>query len=401
MKLSDLLNDSKIEYTLKGNSGIDVADITFDSRKAAKGTMFFCLVGSASDGHEYALSAYENGCRVFAVSRDVSLPEDATVVYFENTRKALAFVSAAFFGHPCAEMKIIGITGTKGKTSIANMISSCLRGAGIPCGCIGTCGIEYADVHFETKNTTPESLELHRAFRKMLDAGTKVCVIEVSSQALFNHRVDGIDFFIGVYTNLSPDHIGPSEHPDFEHYKTCKKRLFSLCRHGIFNLDDEYFADMTAGCKCSITSYGLNTKADFTAENIHQFNIQSKLGTVFDAVFQGRKYSAKIPFPGEFSVLNTLAVLAVCETLSVPADKSVSALENTYIAGRFETVSLFDDRIFVIDYAHNEVSMRTLLETVKGYNPKRIITVFGSVGDRTKNRRAGLGSALPVLPGWM
>lgn len=397
MILSDLLKNSKTEYTLKGNPDAEILDIVYDSRKATKGTMFFCLVGSASDGHDYALSAYENGCRVFAISKDIDLPDDVTIVFFENTRKALAFVSASFFGRPCDEMKIIGITGTKGKTSIANMISMCLSSAGLPCGYIGTSGIEYAGLHFETKNTTPESLELHRTFRKMLDAGTKICVIEVSSQALFNYRVDGIDFYIGAYTNLSPDHIGPLEHPDFEHYKNCKKRLFSLCRHGIFNSDDEYFVDMTDGCNCTVTSYGIKNSADYTAENICPSNIGNRLGISFNAVLNGEKKVVELPFPGEFSVLNALAVLAVCEKLVSDNEIIIYTLRDVHLPGRFENVPLFDDRIFVIDYAHNEVSMRTLLETVRAYNPERIVTVFGSVGERTKNRRAGLGSVCNEL----
>lgn len=391
MKLSDLLSRISIPYTLCGSTDPEIFDITFDSRRAGDSVMFFCLVGSASDGHTYAESAYKNGCRIFAAERELSLPEDAVTVIFENTRRALAYVSAAFFDFPARKMQIVGITGTKGKTTVANMLCSCLNSCGIACGYIGTSGIDYAGRHFETKNTTPESLELHRVFAAMASEGVKVCVIEVSSQALFNYRVDGIDFFAGIFTNLSPDHIGPTEHPSFEHYKSCKKRLFSLCRHGIFNADDEYFKDMTDGCTCTVTAYGLSLDRDFGVENISPIKDGTRLGIGFDAMIYGRRTPALLPFPGRFSVLNALAALAACEKLGVDTDKAIIALRKVSVPGRFETVSLFDDRIFIIDYAHNEVSMRTLLETVREYNPERIVTLFGSVGDRTKGRRRDLG----------
>ncbi len=397
MILSELLTDSKIEYKIFGNADIEVSDITFDSRKAKDGVMFFCLIGSASDGHDYAMSAYNNGCRIFAVSKDTELPCDAVIVRFENTREALSYVSAAFFGRPSDKMKIIGITGTKGKTSVANMISACLNKLGMPCGYIGTSGTEYAGLHFATKNTTPESLELHRIFRDMLDAGVGICVLEVSSQALFNYRVCGIDFYIGIYTNLSPDHIGPTEHPNFEHYKNCKKKLFSLCRYGIFNLDDEYCPDMMDGSSCKAITYSLRKSSDLTTENIRPFRDGNRLCIGFDAMIFGKRIFATLPFPGEFSVLNALAALAVCSLLGADIDKAVIALRDIKIPGRFETVEMFPDRVFVIDYAHNGISIRTLIESVRAYNPERIVTLFGSIGDRTQVRRKDLGTACNEL----
>lgn len=392
MKLTELLKDSKVEYKLCGNGDIEISDLTFDSRKAKDAVMFFCLIGAAVDGHDYAMSAYDNGCRVFAVCRDITLPSDAVIVKFENTRSAMPHVAACFFGRPADKLRLIGITGTKGKTSIATMIYTCLEACGVKCGNIGTSGIEYDGIRIAAKNTTPESLELHRILADMVSRGVKVCVMEVSSQALFNYRVDGIDFYCGVYTNLSPDHIGPTEHPDFEHYKNCKKKLFSLCRYGMLNADDPYFADMADGATCEIISYGLNSKADYTAENVKPFNIAKNLGMAFDAMCRGKRTLCTIPFPGKYSVLNALAVLAVCDRLGVDLDTAMICMRDIRIPGRFETVPMFDDRLFVIDYAHNEGSMKNLLESVKSYEPKRLVVVFGSIGDRTQNRRAGLGS---------
>ncbi len=391
MILSELLNSTGLENRICGDAKSEVNDICFDSRVAKEGSFFFCLVGASSDGHLYAKNAYDSGCRIFAVERDIELPDDAVRVYFYNTREALAYVSAEFFGRPADEMRIIGITGTKGKTTIANMLAACLNASGVPCGYIGTSGIEYAGKHFETKNTTPESFELHRTFRQMLECGVKTAVIEVSSQALFNYRVCGISFFAGVFTNLSPDHIGPTEHPNFEHYKLCKKKLFSMCTHGVFNADDEYFTDMTSGVPCTVTSYGIRN-GDFSANNIYQWNEAGRLGISFVLERAGIKTEIKLPVPGEFSVLNALAAAAVCEKIGLDAKALVPVLENISVPGRFETVPLWKDRIFVIDYAHNEVSMKTLLETVRSYNPKRIVTLFGSVGERTKNRRRELGT---------
>lgn len=398
MKLSQLLANSNVDYRITSRQNdSEISSITFDSRKATHGAMFFCLIGSLSDGHSYASNAYKNGCRVFAVSKFTELPEDAIVVEFTNSRQALAHISATFFGNPAKELKLIGITGTKGKTSVANMVFHCLNSAGVSCGYIGTSGIDYSGIHCETQNTTPESLELHKTFRNMVDCGIKACVIEVSSQALFNYRVDGIEFLIGVFTNLSPDHIGPTEHPNFEHYKNCKKKLFSMCKYGIFNADDEYFPDMINSCACSVTTYAVKNSADYTAKNIKRYFENGKMGVSFELVSSGTTSNVKLPIPGEFSVFNTLATFATVKKLGICSNAAIYGVETVSIKGRFEIVPLCNDRIFVIDYAHNEISMRTLLKTVRSYNPKRIVTVFGSVGDRTKNRRRDLGIACNEL----
>ncbi len=391
MILSELLEKIQLEYEIRGNKSIEIDFLAYDSRKATSGSFFFCLTGAKSDGHSYAFRAYEGGCRVFAVERVLELPQDCVQVVFDNTRKALAYISAAFYDFPAKQLKVIGITGTKGKTTIANMILHCLEKCNIKAGYIGTSGIDYAGLHFETKNTTPESLELHKTFSDMLNCGVSTVVIEVSSQALFNYRVDGIEFYIGVFTNLSPDHIGEFEHPTFEHYKNSKKKLFSLCKHGIFNIDDEYYPDMTKGCSCSITNYGKNIAADFCGKNIQKWSNNGKLGISFDLEIDGKIYNIKLPMPGEFSVSNALCAMAVCKKLTDDIGSIISALESTLVKGRFQIVPIFNDRIFVIDYAHNEVSLKTLLESVREYNPERIVCLFGSVGDRTKGRRRELG----------
>ncbi len=387
-KLSNLLCD--IEYTGWSGGDASIDNICYDSRFADNGSFFFCLVGASNDGHSFALAAYDRGCRVFALEYDVELPCDAVKVFFENTRRGLSYVSQSFFDYPARKMKIVGITGTKGKTSVATMLKTCLEDAGISAGYIGTSGIDYGTKHFYTKNTTPESYELHRTFRDMLECGVENVIIEVSSQALFNYRVEGIKFFASVFTNLSPDHIGPSEHPNFEHYKNCKRRLFSLCENAVFNVDDEYYPDMREGASCRCITYGIENKADFSAKNIREAGGKRRLSVDFEAVTPAGSNTVSLPVPGRFSVMNALAVMAVAGLFDVDIEKIARALEKIKIAGRFETVELFSDRTFVIDYAHNEVSMRTLLETVRGYNPERIVCLYGSVGERTKNRRREL-----------
>ena len=223
MLLSALLRDAKIEYS---GADCEITRVVCDSREAMAGTLFVCITGFASDGHEYAKSAYERGCRAFAAERELSLPSDAIVVMCENTRKSLALISAAYYGFPAQKMKIVGITGTKGKTTTALMLASLANKSGISAGYIGSNGIDFDDCHFETKNTTPESIDLHRYFAEMVKKNVRVVFVEVSSQALYLDRVFGIDFYATVFTNLAPDHIGGIEHPTFEHYRDSKKKLF-------------------------------------------------------------------------------------------------------------------------------------------------------------------------------
>ena len=233
MKLNDLVQH--ISHT--GASETDITAITYDSRKACAGSLFVCLVGAWLDGHTYAESAYQNGCRAFLVEHRVDLPADAVQIVTDDTRAALAVIGADFYGNPADELHLIGITGTKGKTTTALLTAAIMTEAGLPCAYIGSNGVDIVGVHEATANTTPESLELHRLFRKMLDAGVRHCVLEVSSQALRHHRVDGVPFEVVAFTNLSEDHIGPGEHKTFEEYRSWKGQLFKRCTTGVVNIE--------------------------------------------------------------------------------------------------------------------------------------------------------------------
>ncbi len=401
MILTEILAD--IEYTAKCEcmnvSDVNVSDIVYDSRKAVFGTMFVCLIGAAADGHSFAKKAYDSGCRTFMVQRFLELGEDSVQIKVEDTRAALALASAAFFEYPARSLAIIGVTGTKGKTTTASLIADILNAGGINTAYIGTTGIVINGEHTPTKNTTPESYELHKAFRKMVEGGVAAVAMEVSSQAMYMRRVYGIHFHIGIFTNLSKDHIGGVEHPTFEHYMECKAAMFGQCRYGIFNSDDAHYTDMVRASRAINSTFGIaeDVPHDVTAKNVDIFSTGNILGTRFicRSVYGESEYELRMP--GEFNVYNALAAIAAAQRMQVPEAIIKSALEKATVRGRFEIVEALPKAVTVIDYAHNGVSMRSALETIRKYNPRRIVVLFGSVGGRTKMRRAELGEAASAL----
>ena len=396
MKLQKLLEG--IEDLCPPSGGIpekNISDVYFDSRKASGAGVFVCLRGSRSDGHLYASSAYEKGCRFFVAEHPIDLPSDATVFLCPDTRLALAQMSDNLFEHPSRELFVIGITGTKGKTTTALMIYNILNAAGLKCGYIGTSGIDYGDFHVDAVNTTPESYITQMYMRHMCLAGVKYLVMEVSSQALFMHRVHAVCFDTVVFTNLSVDHIGGSEHPSFEHYKDCKKSLFSDygAQAVLLNADDGYADEMASAVPegTKLLRYALHKEADLRATSPTCYRSGDSLGISFRFTENGQAYDASLPTPGKFSVYNALATIAVCRECGIDMAAILSLLASIRITGRFEPVSAMSDVTFIIDYAHNEVSLTSALETLRQYEPKRLICLFGSVGGRTFGRRAELG----------
>lgn len=394
MNVLSLLHDANISYEIQPGHPLsqsrDIEDLTYDSRKAHAGVAFVCLVGANTDGHTYANQAYQNGCRCFFAQHSLDLPPNAAVILTQDTRAALPALSAALFSFPQRQLNIIGITGTKGKTTVASLLFQLLNGAGIPTGLIGTCGIIYGETHLPTQNTTPESYELMRTFSQMLQSGIHTVVMEVSSQALSHHRVDDIPFDLAIFTNLSPDHIGAHEHPDFAHYRDAKKRLFSMCRHALLNADDPAWQDMCADSQASIRTFALDGPADDVACNISPLH-----GTVFGMGFVYMDRPFTIRLPGKYNVSNALCALSAARYYTHRMDLMQQVLAHATVPGRFETVpSPRKDLTLVIDYAHNAVSMQELLRTVRSYHPKRIVCVFGSVGGRTKQRRAEMGKVV-------
>ena len=380
----------------------DIGDIYFDSRKASGAGVFVCLRGSLSDGHLYAPSAYERGCRFFVAETPLlGLPNDAFIFLCPDTRKALAVMSDNLFCHPSDELFVIGITGTKGKTTTALMIYHVLNASGLKCGYIGTSGIDYGDFHIDATNTTPESYILQMYMRHMRMAGVKYLVMEVSSQALYMSRVHAVRFDLCVFTNLSVDHIGGHEHPDFEHYKNCKKSLFSDygAKAVILNADDGYASEMKAAVPVgtSILEYAMYADADLRASAPTRYRKSDSLGITFCVTEGGENTDVSLTFPGLFSVYNALAAIAVCKKCGLTTKEAAKHLADARISGRFEIVEAMKEATFVIDYAHNKVSLTSALETLREYEPKRLICLFGSVGGRTFGRRAELGEVAASL----
>ena len=397
MLLSELMK--AIDYTeIINRSGKPYADekilsLSSDSRKVLAGSMFVCISGALTDGHDYIKAAYDSGCRVFVTSHKAELPDDAFIIITSDTRVALAKLSAAFFGYPAKEMTIVGITGTKGKTTTSLLIYNILQESGVPVGYIGSNGISFLDYRFDTVNTTPESYDLHANMRKMLDAGVRTLVMEVSSQALKMSRVHGIEFNTCVFTNLSPDHIGEFEHPDFDDYKRCKHSLFTdyNAKHVVFNADDEYALEMISGCNSYQISIATEKDADYKASNIAFFRSPANIGVAFDCAAGDDIFPVSLSFPGEFSVYNAMTAIAVCEKLGLDRESIVNAIKKVRIKGRFEAHELPNGATVVIDYAHNGVSLKAALRSLRNYCPTRLICLFGSVGGRTQMRRAELG----------
>lgn len=390
--LSELLD--AFSCTIHGNaSKITVTRIEYDSRKAVDaGTLFFCMPGARLDGHDYAAKVYEAGCRAFVVEHTVDLPEDAVQIVVKTARESLALLSAKFYGNPADKLKLIGITGTKGKTTTAILVSEILSCCGIKCAYIGSNGIQIGDKHYPTVNTTPESRELHRYFALMLEDGVTHVAMEVSSQALNNYRVMGLHFDSAIYTNLAPDHISPEEHPTFEDYRDAKRKLFT--DHGvgtiIYNADDKHAEYMIHGINANLVSCAIHADAAFKAEDIRPYRDRTSLGIDFDLLHEGVKTGFRMRTPGEFSVYNGLSAIAVCAHYGVSLREISDALRTISIKGRFEIVDALDGVTFIIDYAHNGLSLTHALEVLRTYDPKRLICVFGCIGGRTFGRRKEL-----------
>ena len=390
-ELKELLKEiayEKIEGTLER----EVSDIIYDSRKVKKDSLFVCIPGAVADGHRFAASAVQAGASVLLVEKEVELPEgaDVTVVTVKDTRYAMAFLSAAFFGHPAEQMKVIGITGTKGKTTTTYLVKSILEQAGRKVGLIGTIEIIIGQEHIHADHTTPESYLIQKYFRQMADAGCDTVVMEVSSQGLMLHRTQGFIFDYGIFTNIEPDHISPAEHKDFADYMHCKSLLFRQCRVGIVNKDDEHWKDILEGHTCEVETFGIDSDADLKAQNITFLKNPGELGVGFD-VTGLMDFHVEIATPGRFSVYNALTAIAICRNFGVDEEKIKKALRGAKVKGRIEMVKVSDEFTLMIDYAHNAMALESLLTTLRAYHPHRLVCLFGCGGDRAKSRRFEMG----------
>ena len=389
--LKNLLDGVEYEC-VRGTTDREVADIAYDSRRVVPGCMFICIDGAVTDGHAYAADAVRAGASVVVAEKDVELPAkaDATVLRVPDTHYAMAFLSANFFGNPAGQMKIIGVTGTKGKTTTTYLVKSILEHAGHRVGLIGTIEIVIGDTHIHADHTTPESYLVQKYFRQMADAGCDTVVMEVSSQGLMLHRTQGFLFDYGIFTNIEPDHIGKGEHRDFDDYLHCKGRLFGQCRVGIVNRDDAHWEAVTEGHTCSLETYGIDTEADLRAENITFLRKAGSLGMAFDVTGLANMH-VQIATPGIFSVYNALTAIAICRHFGVSEEDIREALLAARVKGRIEPVKVSDEFTLMIDYAHNAMALKSLLTTLREYEPHRLICLFGCGGNRARSRRYEMG----------
>ena len=391
MKVFELVKDFEYEV-INGDLNREISTLVSDNRKLTKDCVFVCIEGANFDGHSVVNDAFKCNAAAVIVMKNVEVPENinTAVIKVKDTREALALASAAYFSYPTKEIKVIGVTGTKGKTTTTYLIKSILENAGYKVGLIGTIETIIGDEHVPSKNTTPESYVLQETFRKMADNGIEVCVMEASSQGFLMKRTLGTEFEIGIFTNLEPDHIGPNEHDSFENYMECKSMLFRQCKAGILNADDEHLEGILKGHTCEVFTYGMSENADYRASNVKLFEEKGVLGISFSV--NGRiNTDVAIDMPGKFSLYNALTAVSVCSYLGIKEDAIKSALKSAKVKGRIEMVPVSDDFTLMIDYAHNAMALESLLTTLKEYESGRLVCVFGCGGNRAKSRRYEMG----------
>ena len=389
MRLRELLKD--VEYELvQGDIELEILDIAYDSRKVNKDIVFVAMKGFRVDGHDYIEQAINNGCRVIILEELRDIDDGVTVIKIDDTRTNLSLISRTLFGYPDKEMTTVAITGTKGKTTTSSMIKKILDDSGNSCGLIGTMGVFYLDKFYHTMNTSPESYDVFKYMREMLDNGIKYLVMEVSSQSLKLKRWSNVIFDYAVFTNLSLDHVGDDEHPDFDDYKYCKSLLFKQCKHGIFNIDSEYYEYMSDGCSGDITTYGYDNHANYKIVSSVNLLESSFIGIEMktDGVI---KDTFRVSIPGAFTAYNAMASIVVSNLLGISVGDIKNSLLDVAVKGRLEPVNVSSKFHVLIDYAYQGIAMENVLTTMKESNPKRIVTVFGCGGNRSRQRRYDCG----------
>ena len=387
----------KQPYTLvQGSLDVEVEDLAYDSRKIKPGMLFVAIAGTVVDGHKFIPDVIKKGASVLVVEKEVDVEDPSvTVVRVDNGRAALSRLSQAYFDYPAEKMISIGITGTKGKSTTTYMVRDIIEKAGKTCGIVGTIGVAIKGKVTPTEHTTPESYDLQRYFADMVEAGCAYMVMEVSSQGIKMDRVAGMHFDYGVFTNISPDHIGPNEHKDFAEYLMCKSMLFRMCDVGIINRDDPHWKEITEHATCEIKTYG-KEQADLTATNMEHVNQAGNLSMKFHAsgLLEG---DVVVGLPGMFNIYNAMCAACVGALLKLPQEIILHALEHVEVRGRVENIPTGRGFSVLIDFAHNGVSTESVLKTLRGYNPSRIIAIFGCGGNRSKLRRYEMGEAVGNL----
>jgi UDP-N-acetylmuramoyl-L-alanyl-D-glutamate--2,6-diaminopimelate ligase len=388
MKLSEILKNADGEL-IQGSLDLEIKDITIDSRQAGDGVLFAAMVGMSVDAHKFIPSAAEKGCKAFIIEHPCDLPEGVTAFLVKNTREALAVISAEFFGDPSSKFNLVGVTGTNGKTSTTYFVESVLNSINHKTGIIGTVETRIGGVKRDFKfatSTTPDTIDLNRIFAVMADEKVDDVVMEVSSHALELKKVDGVKFDVGVFTNLTQDHL--DFHKTMENYCKAKAKLFKMCRCGVVNIDDAWAKNIIADADCKIITVGIDGDADLKAKNIeyHMDRVQ------FTVCIDGKDEDFTLMVPGRFSVYNALSAIGAAYAMGIPVDeirRGISEIKG--VPGRIQNVP--NDRGFnvIVDYAHTPDGLENILKSVREFTKGRIITVFGCGGDRDRTKRPIMG----------
>lgn len=391
MELKEIVKSIPDITAVYGNLDKEIKSVAYDSRKTEKGAIFIAISGFNFDGHKYINNALERGAYAVVGEKPVTL-QGVPYIQVENSRRALAAISAKFYNYPAEKLKLAGVTGTSGKTTVAHLIGRMLRGLGASAGIIGTIENTINEKKIAATHTTPESLELNKIFSQMVQDNVKYVAMEVSSHSLKLDRVYGLKFEVGVFTNLSRDHL--DFHKNFEDYFDSKKKLFDNSKQAVINIDDENGRKLLNMLNIPVLTYGSDKLADLRAENIKI----SAAGVLYDLVFKGKIYPVFYSTPGMFSVYNSLAAIGACIVLGFPAEQLISALKDTGgVRGRFELVENPQGINVIIDYAHKPDGLKNVLETIRGFCSGRIITVFGCGGDRDRGKRPQMGKIASEL----
>lgn len=379
----------------KGNLDLDISSVECDYRSVKEGSLFVAIKGYEIDGHTFIGKAIENGAKAVIFEEGANYKEfinykDITFIMAPNTRLVLSKCSCNFYDNPSKKMKVIGITGTKGKTTTSFMLKKILEKQGKKVGLIGTIAVYIGDNKVKNSDrTTPESNKLQEILDKMYQLGVEVVVMEVSSQSLKLDRVAGIEFYATVFTNFSEDHISKTEHENMEEYFESKLKLFDMCKYAFINADNLYTAKVPELIKdkCTVETYGIDNYCNFLAKDVTITNTYAD----FKVKLETRNERVKVSIPGRFSVYNALAAIRVAQLFGANTDIIKEALEDVKVLGRSELVDNKLDLKIMIDYAHTPDSLENILKTVKQYTIGRVICVFGCGGDRDRTKRPIMG----------
>ena len=395
MKLHDLLSSLEV-VEIVNDLNLDITNLHSDSRKIKEGGLFVAINGYQKNGIDYLSSAIENGAvaavvepdvDIYTLKRNISIP----LIKVENTRKALSILSCTFYDNPSRKFKLIGITGTKGKTTTTFMTKALLEAHGLKVGLIGSIAVYIGNEKVEdTDRTTPESPEIQKHFANMVKAGCDAVIIEVSSQAMKLDRVTGCDFDIGLFTNLSEDHISKNEHANMEEYFECKASLIRMCKLGIINIDDNTVKTLKDTIKnIPIKTFGMRNPADISADLDSLKITPSYIDFILNS--DGKKEQIEVGIPGEFSVYNSLGAISIAHEFGVTPDEMRLALKDLRVLGRNELVPNKLGLTILIDYAHTPSSLESILTSVKSYAKGRVICAWGVGGDRDATKRPIMG----------